>query len=145
MANTNENVEAALRNYAATQGSTRVGGTIAALLRTDRDRLTYWPGPSVQNLTVQGNYQGDEEMTVFYAAEKYASMRAAIGWVAIDGFPSQSGAWLVVNGGAVIDPAGAGRDALGFLGVELGMVEASRWTPTQRGEVAVRGVAGFAL
>jgi hypothetical protein len=145
MANTTSTVETELREFAESRSLSRVGKTIAALMRSDSARLQFWDGSStVQHVAVQNTYNGDEETCVFYAAERYAAMRACVGYVAIEGHPIQSGAWLTLNG-AVIDPAGAGRDCAGFLGVELGTVEASLWTPTQRHAVAESRVSGFAL
>jgi hypothetical protein len=145
MANTTSTVETELRDFAASRSLSRVGKTIAALLRSDSGRLQFWDGSStVQHVAVQNTYNGDEELTTMYAAERYANMRACVGWIAIDGYPMQSGAWLTLNG-SVIDPAGAGRDALGFLGVQLKATEAALWTPTQRHAVAESRVSGFAL
>jgi hypothetical protein len=147
MTTATETVEQELREYAKTQGGTRIAKTIAALRRSDRDRVPqFWPGSAaVQHVGVWNAYKGDEELTAMFSAEKYAAMRAVLGWVAIDGYPMQAGAWLVLNG-SVVDPAGAGRDCLGFLGLELRAVEAARWTPTNRAEVAnTREVGGFRL
>jgi hypothetical protein len=145
MSDSSATVEQQLIDYAATQASSRLGRTIGALLRSDRDRLQFWDGSStVQHFAVQSAYNGDEELTVMYAAERYVNMRACIGFVAIDGYPTQAGAWLTLND-SVIDPAGRGRDALGFYGVQLKATEAALWTPTHRDQVAVRGVHGLAV
>jgi hypothetical protein len=145
MSDSSATVEQQLKDYAISQAGSRVGRTIGDLLKSDRDRIQFWPGSSaVQHVGVQGAYAGDEELTTMFAAEKYANMRAAIGYVAIEGYPSQAGAWLVLRD-CVIDPAGAGRTCLGFLGVELKRTEAALWTPSQRGAVAERGVHGLAV
>jgi hypothetical protein len=146
MSNSNATVETELREFAASRAMSSVGQTITALLRTDRDRLKFWPGSAaVASPAIQKLYADDGEQVVFSAVERYHEMRAGLGFVMdADNGPSP-GAWLVVNGGAVIDPAGNVRTASGFFGVELAMVEASRWTPTQRSEVGRRGVSGLAL
>jgi hypothetical protein len=71
-------------------------------------------------------------------------MRACIGFVVVAEYGPMSGAWLTLNG-SVIDPAGKGRDALGFFGVELKRTEAALWTSTQRHAVAEGGVSSLAV
>lgn len=148
MANATETtVERDLRDFAKSQSGTRVSRTIAALRRSDRDRVPkFWPASAaVQHVGVQGSYQGDEELCVFTAAGKYQAMRAVLGWVWVEDFGPMAGAWLTLRE-CVVDPAGAGRDVLGFYGFELRMVEAARWTTRQRIEVAnTREVGGFRL
>lgn len=145
MSNATQTVELELREYAKTQAGTRVGRTIGALLRTDRDRLTYWDGSAaVQHLVVQGTYSGDEELCVMFAVDRYLHMRACIGFVMVADYGPMSGAWLTLNG-SVIDPAGKGRDALGYYGVELKRTEAALWTPAQRHAVAERDVSRLAV
>jgi hypothetical protein len=145
MSDSSATVEQELIDYASSRANSRLGQTIGALLRSDRDRLQFWDGSStVQHFAVQSAYNGDEELTVMYAAERYANMRACIGYVMVEGHGPIPGAWLTLNG-SVIDPAGKGRDALGFFGVELGHVERSNWTPTQRHAVAERGVSRLAV
>jgi hypothetical protein len=145
MTDLSPSVEQQLIDYASSRAHSRVGRTIGALLRSDRDRLQFWDGGSaVQHLAVQGTYSGDEELCVMFAAERYANMRACIGYVMVDGYGPMPGAWLTLNG-SVIDPAGKGRNALGFYGVELGHVERANWTPTQRHAVAERGVSRLAV
>src|ERR1700743_1347003 len=145
-------VEQELREYAKEQGGSAVGMTIGGLLRTDRDRLRYWSGRSIlQNLAVQKTFDGDEERCVIEAAERFSELRPAIGFLLAEsvdvdcGYYFQSGAWLVVHGGAVSAPAGNRRSVAGLLGVELTATEAARWTPTHRHEVARRGVLSLAL
>jgi hypothetical protein len=143
---TSTTVETELREFAESRAMSSIGQTITALLRTDRNRLKFWPASAaVAAPAVQKLYAGDEEQTVFFAVERYHEMRAGLGFVMDSDKGPTPGAWLVVNGDAVIDPAGNVRTAAGYFGVELTMVEASRWTPTQRSEVGRRGVSGLAL
>jgi hypothetical protein len=148
MSNATQTVELELREYAKAHAGSRAGRTIGALRRTDRDRLPqFWDGSAVvDRQAIQNLYDGDEEKTVFFAVERFHELRAAIGFVMVEGYGPMSAAWLVVNGAAVIDVARNGRDLTGLLGLELRTVEASLWTPTNRAEVAnVRGVAGFTV
>jgi hypothetical protein len=136
-------IKAQLKDYALSQSGTRVGRTLGGLLKSDRDRLEFWPGSAVlRHRAVEGLYSGDDEATAIFAAERYAEMRAAIGFLLVEGDGPRAGAWMVLNA-AVIDPAG--RDALGFYGIALRHTERALWTPTQRSAVAERGVAALAV
>jgi len=138
----NDVVKNQLSRYARTQAGTRLGRTLGALTRSDKDRLDYWSGSAVfPHTTVERmDIPGSDERVVIAAAERFAEMRAAIGFLLVeDADRPQAGAWLVLNG-AVIDPARNRRTALGFLGVALAPGEVARWTPTQPSAVAERDV-----
>jgi hypothetical protein len=127
-----------LTAYAQAQAGSRIGRTLAALTRSDRDRLNFWAGPAVAHHTVEGmDRPGDEEAAAIAAAGRFGELRAAIGFVLCEGSQPTMSAWVDLNG-ALIDPARSRRTLLGCLGVALRHTERSNWTPTQRHRVAER-------
>jgi hypothetical protein len=134
-------VKTQLTEYARSQAGTRIGRTLGALTRSDRDRLDFWTGPAVAHGLVEAmDRPGQEEGVVIAATARFGELRAAIGFVLSEGVPATTGAWLVLNGGAIIDPARSRRTLLGCLGVALTPGEVARWTPSQPSRVAERDV-----
>jgi len=132
-------VKTELMEYAKSQAGTRLGRTLGALTRSDRDRLTYWSGSLVVPHAVieRMDIPGSDEAVVISAAGRFAELRACIGFVVCENAQPTASAWLVLNG-AVIDPARSRRTLLGCYGVELRASEAANWTPTQPSAVAER-------
>lgn len=132
-------VKIELVEYAKSQAGTRLGRTIAALTRSDKDRIEFWPGSAVfPHATVERmDEPGDLEAVVIAAAGRFGELRAAIGFVMCEDAQPTASAWLVLNG-VVIDPARNRRALLGCYGVELRESERSNWTPSQPSAVAER-------
>jgi len=76
-------VKTELMTYAQSQADSRTGRTLASLTRSDRSRLHYWPGLAVfPHATVERmDEPGDLEAVVIAAAERFAEMRACVGFV----------------------------------------------------------------
>jgi hypothetical protein len=139
-------VKSQLTEFARRQAGTRLGRTLGELSRSDHDRVTFWPGSAVvaHYAAERLDDPGNDEAVCIFAAERFALMRAAIGYVLHEDSDPQAGSWLVLND-AVVYPPRQRRYPVGFLGIALRPTEAALWTPTQPGSVARRGVSGHKL
>jgi hypothetical protein len=137
-------VQAALVRHFEREFSSQLGMTLRALLRSDRDRLTFWDGNLiVDDFHIQRKYiDGADQKVVIEAAQRDATLTPCIGYLYVPDSRPIEGAWLLTADGHIVDPARGLRQVQGFLGVALKRSEQASWTPETPHAVSERRVHG---
>jgi hypothetical protein len=131
-------IESELRRHMAREGSSQFGVTLAALLRSDRSRLTLWTTDGVvRNAEIERRFVGGENERVAVEVSQATGLRVCLGYIAEEGRRPVADAWLLDRDNLhIIDlESSRGRRLSGALGIALRHVEMSRWLPEMPYEI----------
>lgn len=131
-------IENELRRHMAREGSSQFGVTLAALLRSDRSRLTLWTADDVvRNAEIERQFGEGENERVAVQVSQATGLRVCLGYVAEEGHRPVADAWLLDRDNRrIIDlESRRGRRLIGALGIALRHVEIGRWLPEMPHEI----------